>query len=238
MPRRCPPGNDDLLKCWRVSNNLQYALDGQAWDPQSVALVTRIVNARAVPGSGCFFHCGDGPVDDDDRNMLDQLELFGIVRRVNSDGPLFSMWSLSDLAMTLLRPCREILNPMPALADRGLPLLQRSNYELILALQSDGWTWAAARKKDELAPFEVGVAPKVWYTSGADLPRDYACCLLCSADLQEKRLEAGKESVHRWWVGERVVKCISMLGFINLTALSLDLQDELVHGGPTVFDPK
>jgi hypothetical protein len=179
-----------LLQCWRASSTLQYALQGHPWDLETVALITRLVNARAVPGSGCFFDCSDR----DDREVLDHFDVLGFARML-SDEAAFSTWALTDRAMTLLRPCRELLHPSPALADRGLPLAQRTNYEILVALQSDGWTWEKAPKRFDIVPYEVGVSPKIWYSKGADLPREYAMCLLCSADLQLARSDAGEELV-------------------------------------------
>ena len=172
---------EDLM-CWVVRNGMQYALHGLPFDRHMVSLISRMVTSRATPSSGLTF-TNNSAENPDDTRELNRLAALGYTT-CSSEYGLYSQWRLTQMAMRALQSCRTIHSPQPALKDRGLPISAKSSYELLLALQKDGWVWQLLRRRRPLAAYVVG-GPKIFATTGVTLPRSYACCLLQAAALQD-----------------------------------------------------
>ena len=128
---------EELLS-WQVRNQVEYYFKGIASSEAVVDLATRLVNSGAMPGSGHSFACERE--SQSDFTNLEFLESFGfVVCAQDTDPSGTSLWRFSQQGLQCLEPCRVIANPQAALADRGLPHEEKTAYELLMALQDEGW---------------------------------------------------------------------------------------------------
>ena len=81
-----------------------------------------------------------------------------------------------DYGPTLSNPC-SVLEPRHA-----LPLVDRSSWEMLVALSDDGWKWQHAESKQSLLPYSAG-REKVFYSSGVRVMKSYMMCLLRAEEL-------------------------------------------------------
>ena len=92
-------------------------------------------------------------------------------------------WCFTEAGLTALDTCWRLRRPLRVCAIRDGLLTDMTDFELLLCLRSDGWTWgrwlsaAQRQKKGVPSSYEVG-SPKVWYSSGLSACRSYLLCLL------------------------------------------------------------
>lgn len=138
------------LQSWKVRDRVQFSFSGVPMSDVLIDLTTRLVQARACPGNDARFACQHGC---EDWHGLEELEALGFVQCHQSDGAI-SMWSLTRRGMACLDPVRVVCDPEDAVQDRGLPIKDKSCYELLLALERAGWIWVPGKAK-ALVPYRT-----------------------------------------------------------------------------------
>ena len=176
---------DTFLK-WSVRRRLSYNLDGLGTDRDFIDVVSKMVAACALPGAQHSFVLEGMDNQGACRQALDKLESSSLVTLLD-EGQGSSQWQFTKLGVEKLTPIRVAHSPQPALQLRvGLPLADRTGYELMAMLEQQGWVWGLNAKNKKPAPYVMPDGEKLFYTSGLILPRMYAHCLLISLDLHAK----------------------------------------------------
>lgn len=167
----------DNLTCWKVKNALVYTLKGLAFDPQMSAAITRLVAAKAFPGTDSVFIASEATPDTAVLiPCLHRLHSLGFVDLLEEHGHM-TQWRFTSYGAHALLPARVVHSPFPAIHVRGgVPFAEMSSYELLRSLTERGWVWQQKPKRRPPA-FSPG-SPKVFYTSSLELPHAYALCLL------------------------------------------------------------
>eukprot|EP00959_Pyramimonas_sp_CCMP1952_P318584 6666012-Pyramimonas_sp.AAC.1 len=162
-------------------------------DVEIIECVGKLVESRAFPTSGNVFRatgqCHDGAM----RDILDKLESFGIVEIVREQLGS-SDWRFTRMGSRQITAMRKLQSPKPAVECRPAshqPLADLTQFELIVALVDEGWTWAKKPNKPktrelQLAPYVLGHSDKVFYPSGlAQQPQHLQCLLMSEAILAQ-----------------------------------------------------
>ena len=138
-----------------------------------------LMQARAVPGGQHFALHGEASTNGISRDTLNRLEGIGCVECFESRDGL-SQWNLAPAALKEVLPVLQLCSPEPVLKTRiNLPLKDRTAFELLSIMNSEGWTWQRRHPKQVAPPYAVADRePKVFYTSGIGLPEVYGRCLL------------------------------------------------------------
>jgi hypothetical protein len=163
--------------------------------------VSNLLAARALPGAAHIYTlvcdlAGYSP----SRAALDTLATLGVVSLAKLDGGV-SSWRLSETGMAILHVRQVLKNPQRALVPRcGVPPGDMSAFELLLALQSEGWALVEAeppsRRNPRPLPYSAEPAADassdrfIWIRKGTPrMPRWYMLALL-QADKHGKRVPA------------------------------------------------
>lgn len=146
--------NPSLLEAWRIRDRIQYGLSGVNCSEAMLNLVTALLESGATPAGGKAFACAKG--EEKQIFMLDMLMSFGFASCVQEDGHI-TLWTLTVQGIQCLELVRVICSPSPALASRGLPFKEGSTYEMLLALQHNGWEWVASKRCSQLEPYRTDI---------------------------------------------------------------------------------
>ena len=162
-----------------MDRTYKYCLLALQSDPDVTSTVSMLMQARAVPGGQHFTLHGEASTNGILRNTLDRLEAIGFVECFESRNG-FSHWNLAPAALKEVLPVLQFCNPETLLKTRiNLPLKDRTAFELLSIMNSEGWTWQRRHPKQVAPPYDVADRkPKVFYTSGIGFPEVYGRCLL------------------------------------------------------------
>eukprot|EP00969_Alexandrium_andersonii_P154204 6817258-Alexandrium_andersonii.AAC.1 len=124
------------------------------------ALVERGAWARGDADAAQPLEVLDLPEFAELRAGLVALEADGLVSRAANSSSTATAWQLTRQSLSQLAVCCRLGDPELLFRPRGLPALEQTPFELVAALEDDGWTWALLpppRKRVEYLP---GQTPK------------------------------------------------------------------------------
>ena len=140
------------LEEWRVGAKELYVLRSLPYEPALAELTTKMLLGRATPKGGVTFASASN--NDDETTLLQRMAVLGYVECASNDGT-FSQWRFTNSGMRDLQQSRKLHSPSCALRDRGVAILDKTAFELILALQAQGWAWEA-KAAHRLPPYRPG----------------------------------------------------------------------------------
>ena len=166
----------DRTICYRFDKHLPRELNQlPAWD-----YVTKIVNARAVPGSEAWWQ-PTGAVDTFGQTVLQGYKRFGLLVDDPSRG-----WKLTSAGMQCLHTAWKVLGFRGIFKrSKRVPLSDMTMWELLDQLVDSGWKFKpAGRRRPAPVKLDECTAPGIAYYSGATFTVD-RCYLLCPIRLTE-----------------------------------------------------
>lgn len=173
------------LRCWERESEPRFAFDGH---PVRSTIVNDLVCCKALPG-----HETRLVVVDREEAKLRELGAFlqhGLVQQVDTEAVDASAWQMTVRGVQQLRHMVMLGRSFPVVQPRaGLELEDSSNWELLHALDAQGWQMVRApttkAKRRALLPHIPGRLDKQWFNGSVDMnhQRLYLIALLSSQTL-------------------------------------------------------
>jgi hypothetical protein len=134
---------------------------------------------------------------------------------------------LTDAALSKIQVVSCLQNPMPVCSIQASKITDYDLMELLLALESKGWTWKTLppkKAREELChkPQE----PLEWYSQSHVINKEYLQCLLRAEDLFNK----GVKSIPHWTTNIAPAEAPQFL-FLE-SEIPMDLQHAILAGEP------
>jgi len=151
------------MMCHEIEGLLRFSFIGHT-TPGVCHLVTDLVNAGAFPQAEHGFIVPDSALERID--LLVALAEVGLVACTRQDLGVRA-WKLTQLGMSRVVGGMRLTSSTSATAPRPVSQGQdMTRYEILMALQGDGWSWSLLSPKlqQQMVPYQVG-EPKVFYTS-------------------------------------------------------------------------
>lgn len=120
------------LRRWRTAPDLQYAVAGYETDADVCNLLTAMVGARAFPGVGSPYVLSNAEAAN--RAAMQRLSATGCVSQVGE------AWVFTTSGVRALQCRQRLCLPEQVFAVRaGVPIEDRTHFELRCALLEEGW---------------------------------------------------------------------------------------------------
>ena len=143
------------LEVFDAKTRLQYSLPllNKAVAPPGAvkSLVTRLVEAGAFPEASCSVALSS--LLGAEVQCLHEFEASGFVAYDEQSG---GGWTLTAQGMEYLQHHVQLTSPDLFFRVRGLPLKDKSNHELLLALFDQHWKWKRVKELRKAAPYVEG----------------------------------------------------------------------------------
>ena len=171
-------GNMTQMLRWNRSKQPVLSLPGVT-SRAAADLLQRLLDAKAIEGSDMPSFPGsllDGSLEPE----LAELGQKGWLLETPSG------WRLSLAALQQMSVGQVVSQPslVAGLPNEDLPLADFSTFQLCKHLESAGWTWQRLSKRS--SPYRLG-APKLFYSSGLVIKREYLLSLALANDMFETR---------------------------------------------------
>ena len=175
------------MQVWELDPRMVYTISGlqgtRAFIARAMDAITNIVRSGAFAGSTIVYTLAL-PID-----VTQALVDGNRIQHCEGPDPSASGWQLAKGWIPALAYGRRIHSPRQLFTPReGLALQEKSVYELLKFMVSDGWRWKlwipVSKRRKHGPAFPSGYKPgdeKIFWSSGHAIPAAYLV-LLCKAE--------------------------------------------------------